>query len=260
MELRGKTVLITGSCSEGMGRSTAFRLGREGANVVLNYGTHRTGVEAQEKAERIAEAIRTLGGQSIVVEADTTSEDEVKSLVGAARDAFGTVDVLVNNAGGEWTVRDCTEIDVAHWRKVLAAEIDATFFLLKSVLPDMRRRRWGRIIHIGMDGALLLQTMAQRAPDYCLGKAVRSWITTAWGLQEFESGITVNCVEPGLTEHLSFEAALEAARGDDAAWRQRTKVTCHDVAEIVAFLCSEAARFISGSVIRIPTDQNVLPR
>ncbi|MCC6698351.1 MAG: SDR family oxidoreductase [Candidatus Hydrogenedentes bacterium] len=260
MKLIGKTVLITGSCSEGMGRSTALRLGREGANIILNYGTHRTGVEVQEEAGRVAAAIRELGGQAIVVEANTTSEQDVVALVRAAQNSFGPIDILVNNAGGDWTVRDLTEIDFDHWRKVLAAEVDATFLLLRSVLPDMRQRRWGRIIHISMDGALRLQTMAQRAPDYCLGKAVRSWMATAWGLQEFDSGITVNCVEPGLTEHMTFEAALEAARGDDAAWRQRANVTCHDIAEAVAYLCSEEARFVSGSIIRIPTDQKVLPR
>ena len=244
MKLLGKTVLVTGSCSEGMGRSTALRLGREGANIVLNYGTHRTGAEAQERADRIAASIRELGGQAIVVEADTTNEHDVTALASAAREAFGAIDILVNNAGGDWIVRDCTEIDFAHWRKVLAAEIDATFLLLRSVLPEMRQRRWGRIIHISMDGALMLQTMARRAPDYCLGKAVRSWMTTAWGLQEFDTGITVNCIEPGLTEHMTFEAALEAARGEDASWRQRTKVTSHDIAEAVAFLCSEEARFL----------------
>lgn len=66
MELKGKTALITGSCGEGMGRSTALRLAREGANIVLNYGTHRRGAEVQTHANRISEAIRQLGGRAVV--------------------------------------------------------------------------------------------------------------------------------------------------------------------------------------------------
>ncbi len=259
MELKGRTALITGSCSEGMGRSAAFRLAREGANIALNFGTHRRDAEARAKADKVAGAVKALGGEAMVCEADTTREDEVAGMVQAAQDAFGAVDILVNNAGGDWLPMELTEISAEQWRAVLAAEIDATFFLLKHVLPGMRERQWGRIVHISMDGATLLQTMSQRGADYCLGKAARTWMTTAWGLQEFPRGVTVNCVEPGLTEQMSFEDALAAARGGDTAWRQREKSQAHDIAEAVAYLCSGAARFVSGSVIRLPTDMGVVP-
>jgi NAD(P)-dependent dehydrogenase (short-subunit alcohol dehydrogenase family) len=90
------------------------------------------------------------------------------------------------------------------------------------------------------------------APDYCLGKAARAWMTKAFGLQEFARGVTVNCIEPSPTAHMSFGNALKAAKGDYSAWQQRESATCHDIAEIIAFLCSEAGRFISGSIIRLP--------
>jgi 3-oxoacyl-[acyl-carrier protein] reductase len=252
MKLTGKTALITGSCGEGMGRSTALRLAREGANIVLNYGTHRCSEEIQNHAEKIAETIRELGGQAIIQPANTTDEQQVKAMIDAACREFGSVDILVNNAGGDWNTRDYTDIPLEHWRSVLSAEIDGAFLTMKYVVPDMRKRQWGRIVHIGMSGTLTMEGTAGLAPDYCLGKAVRGWMTRAFGLQEFGSGINVNCIEPGPTEHMTFEDALKAAKGDYSAWQQREGITCHDIAEIIAFICSEAGRFISGSMIRLP--------
>ena len=254
MELLGKAALITGSCAEGMGRSTALVLARKGADIVLNYGTHRRGPEAREKAERVAEAIEVMGRRVVIKEADTAEPGQVKGLVDAAIEAFGGVDILVNNAGADWRIRDYVEIGYEEWRKALASEIDATFLLMKYVVPGMRERKWGRIIHLSMDKVLSLQTMKGLAPDYCLGKAARSWMSTAFGVQEFGQGITVNSIEPGLTAHLKFEEALAAAQGDLDGWHGREGVTCHDVALVIAFLCGDTGRFISGSTIRIPTD------
>lgn len=252
MEREVRTALITGSCGEGMGRSTAFRLAREGMNIVLNYGTHRRGQEVQADAARIADAVRELGGRAIVQPADTTDEGQVVAMVEAAQKAFGGIDILVNNAGGEWDVRDYAEIELEHWRSVLSAEIDGAFLTMKHVVPGMRVRGWGRIVHIGLDGALQSRNVRNVAPDYALGKAARAWMAAALGSQEFGKGITVNCIAPGPTAHMSFEGALQAARGDHSAWQERERVTCHDIAEAVAFLCSEAGRMISGSTICFP--------
>jgi NAD(P)-dependent dehydrogenase (short-subunit alcohol dehydrogenase family) len=252
MELEGRTALISGSCGEGMGRSTALRLAREGASIILNYGTHRRGKEVEANASRIAESISILGGRAIVQQADTTDEKQVKAMIAAAVREFGGVDILVNNAGGDWAVCDYTDISFAHWKAVLSAEIDSAFLMMKHVAPGMRERRWGRIINIGLDGAIRLESMKGVAPDYCLGKAARAWMTTAFGLQELSKGITVNCIEPGPTAHMALEDAFRAASGDYSAWRKRERATCHDVAEIIRFLCSEAGRFISGSTVRLP--------
>lgn len=105
MSLEGRTALVTGSCGEGMGRSIALRLAREGANLVLNYGTarrtKRQTTEAAKRAERVAAAARELGGQAIVQPADTRDEDQVRAMLEAAEVEFGAVDILVSNAGGD---------------------------------------------------------------------------------------------------------------------------------------------------------------
>lgn len=251
MQLKGKTALITGSCGEGMGRSTAFRLAREGANIVLNYGTHRRGEKMAADAAGIADAVAQLGGKAIVQQADTRDERQVAAMVSAAVEAFGQVDILVNNAGGDWEIRDYTQIPLGDWKAVLAAEIDGPFLLMKHVAGGMRQRRWGRIIHIGMAGVLWMQGMKGLAPDYCLGKAVRAWMATAFGPGELARGVTVNCVEPGHVPHMSFEGALAAARSQLSAWEPQEGATCADVAQLVAFLCSEAGRFVTGNTIRL---------
>ena len=248
MGLKGKTALITGSCGKGMGRSTALRLAREGTNIVLNYGTRRDGAEVEADAARIADAIAQLGGRAIVQKADTSDEQQVKAMVEAACAEFGQVDILVNNAGGAWDAKDYTEIDIGHFRKTLAAEIDGAFLTMKHVVPGMRERRWGRIIHISLTFALWMDSVEGMAPDYCLGKAARSWMTMAFGAQEFKHGITVNCIEPGPTPSIEFDEALKAAGGDYASFKKREQANCHDVAEIIAFLCSEAGRFVSPPI------------
>lgn len=253
MELKGKTALITGSCGEGMGRSTALRLAREGANIVLNYGTYSKGEEIQNHAEEIAKTIGELGGQAIIQPADTTDEQQVKAMVESAYGKFGSIDILINNAGGGWNTVDYTEIPLEQWKAVLSSEIDGAFLTMKYIVPGMRQNEWGRIVHIGMSGTANMEGIAWLAPDYCLGKAVRGWMTKAFGLQEYGKGITVNCIEPGPTAHMSFTDAVKAAKGDLSEWKKREGLACHDIAEIIAFLCSEAGRFVSGSSIRLPT-------
>ncbi|MBN1844143.1 MAG: SDR family oxidoreductase [Sedimentisphaerales bacterium] len=252
MTCEGKVALITGSTGEGIGRSTAFVLARRGADIVLNFGTYHRDAEFEQNAERVISAIRDMGRRAILVKADTRRDEEVSLLAETALREFGRVDILVNNAGGGWQPRDYTEIPYEHWRQVLAAEIDGAFLTMKYLIPRMRERRWGRIIHIGLDNALRMQNLAHLAPDYCLGKAVRAWMTTAFGPQEFPRNITVNCIEPGPTAHMSFADALRAAQGDHSDWQPPEGPCAHDVAEIIAFLCSPAARFISGSTIRLP--------
>ena len=268
LELQARTVLITGSCGYGTGASTALRLGREGANIVLNYGTVRRGPEVREQAEKIAAAVEELGGRAIIQVADTREEEQVKGMVRAAEKEFGPIDILVNNAGGEWHGCDWSEVDVAKWRSTLAAEIDAVMLTQKYVLPGMRNRKWGRIINMGMQGTS--QARGAPAPAYCLGKAARAWMTEVIADPHWRTGVTVNCIELGDTSYLGLEDTLRLAQGDDpettvtalapitlekrwtSAWHDHPAPTCFDIAEIVAFLCSNAGRFITGSLIRLP--------
>ncbi len=263
-----RTAIVTGACGSGMGRSTALCLAREGANVVLNYGTYRRGAERRALGEKIAAAVERLGGRALVYEADTKDETQVAAMVSATRAQFGPVDILINNAGGPFRIGDFTDIPLEEWKDVLAAEIDAPYLLMKHTLPAMRERGWGRVIHIGAEDSLHVPNGS--APDYFLGKAARGWMTVAFAPRDEAHGITMNCIEPHVTVHVSLDDAVDLAAGvvgnrevavhDPGSgaelwrgpWPARPGPTCHDVAETIAFLCSDRARFISGTLVRLP--------
>jgi NAD(P)-dependent dehydrogenase (short-subunit alcohol dehydrogenase family) len=106
-----------------------------------------------------------------------------------------------------------------------------------------------------MNGAVTRKTTDKTAVDYIIGKNARTWMALAIGNDEFDNGITFNIIEPGPVEHIkSLDAAVAPVVGDIAAWQARVKPNAHDAAEAIAFLCSEAGRFVSESIIRYPTD------
>src|SRR2546428_12113805 len=147
--LRGRVALVTGSTGEGMGRSIALTLAREGADVVLNHGTNRRTSATNNR--RLVKAIEGLGSRAIVVRADTAKGDEVRNMYTRAEREIGPVDILVNNAGGSRDPRqDITKVDDAAWQGVLRAEIDGMFHSIRAWSPAIVRGRWGRVGNIGL--------------------------------------------------------------------------------------------------------------
>jgi NAD(P)-dependent dehydrogenase (short-subunit alcohol dehydrogenase family) len=243
MLFRNRVAVITGSTGEGMGRSIALTFAKEGARVVLNYGTgHPNNMSA---ADKVLEEIRALGGYAI--KADTREEDEVKAMINGAITLYGQIDFLICNSGGAWEPRDLTEIDQESWRSVIKAELDGLFYSIKLVLPHMRRARFGRIVAIGMAGA-----ERQTGPpyDYHVGKGARNLLMRAIAGDELANGITCNVVAPGHIKHVTLKQAVESAKLG-GIWKRRTAPLPQDVAEIVRFLCSEQADWVTGSVIEV---------
>jgi 3-oxoacyl-[acyl-carrier protein] reductase len=246
MELEGRVALVTGASGEGMGRSIALTLAREGADIIVNYR------ERSRRAQGVARVIEEMGRRSLVQQADVADPAAVQAMVEAALHAFGHIDILVNSAGGAWKPQDLPEIEPEHWRSVMAEEIDASYLLMRAVLPGMRERGWGRIISIGGYGADDWRAGPPEAPlDYPLGKAARHWLTRTLAPREMAHGITINAVAPGLVPYVSLEEAVEAVRSGPAS-ASRKHPAPQDVAEAVAFLCSERARFLTGAVLTMP--------
>lgn len=242
--LSGRTAIVTGSTGEGMGRQTAWTLAREGANVVLNYGTYRRGEAAAKRA--VAEA-KALGGDAIAVRADTRKEADVRRLVAAAEKVFGNVDVAVANAGGDFIERGLQETSLADWKKVVDAEIDGAFLLAREVLPGMRKRGWGRLVFISWDKAA---TARDEVYDYAVGKLGREALAMKIARAEVENGITSNVVAPGYIPYPSDAVSRQLVR-HGKAWTERKRSWNQDIAEAVAWLCSDEARFVNGSRICI---------
>ena len=243
MELSGRVALVTGASGEGMGRSIALTLAREGADIVVNFRQRR------ERAEVVAQTIEAMGRRALVHQADVADADAVQAMVAAAEAHFGRLDIAVGSAGGPWQPRDLPEIEPDHWREVQAGEIDAAYALLRAALPGMRERGWGRIVLIGGYRADEWRAGPPEAPlDYPLGKAARHWLVRTLGPRELAHGVTVNAVAPGPIEWVTLEQARRLVEGDVEASDEPTP---QDAAEVVAFLCSERASFVTGAVIPV---------
>lgn len=243
MELAGRVALVTGASGNGMGRSIALTLAREGADIVVNYK------ERSERAAQVAQAIESMGRRAFAYQADASDADAVQTMARAAEERLGRLDIAVVSAGGSWEPRDLPEIKPAHWRAVMAEEIDASYAVLRAVLPGMRAREWGRVVLIGGLGADDWRFGPPDAPlDYPLGKAARHWLVRTLGPRELAHGITINGVAPGPSEYVTLEQARRLVEGDVEAGDDPTP---QDAAEVVAFLCSERARFVTGAVVPV---------
>lgn len=244
MGLEGRVALVTGAGGNGIGRSIALTLARDGAAIAVNYRRDAASAGA------VVRAVREFGPPSAAFAADVSDPGAVDAMVAAVTSQLGPVDILVNSAGGPWKPQDVTEIAPEHLGKVLGLEVEATYYLLRAVLPGMRERGWGRIVSIGGHLADDWRFGPPDAPlDYPLGKAARHWITRTLAPREFGRGITINAIASGPTTRFTFDQAIMAVRDGAPA---STDNTPQHIADIAIFLCSDAASRISGAVIPVP--------
>jgi len=244
MGLEGRVALVTGAGGQGMGRSIALTLARDGADVALNY--HRR----DEHVAATCRAIEAMGRRAVALAADIADPQAVRAMVTEAAAQLGRIDILVNSAGGPWKPQDITQIEPSHLREVIGEEIESVFYLMAAVLPGMRERGWGRIVSVGGHMADDWRFGPPEAPvDYPLGKAARHWLTRTLAPLEFARGITVNAVAPGPTRRISHEEAVAAVRGADIGGEGNNP---QDIAEVVAFFCSDAASRVTGAVVPVP--------
>jgi 3-oxoacyl-[acyl-carrier protein] reductase len=242
MSLEGRVALVTGSSGGGMGRSTALSLAREGADVVLNYGTYST---EREPGLKVAAAIRDMGRKALLIKADTTRPADVKRMIARTAERFGRLDILVNNAGGAWKEQPHDEVEPEFWRKVIDAELSGPFYCIRYALPIMRKRKWGRIVNIGWYEA---EPWRKPPLDYSVGKAARHLLAEKLAPAEAKNGITINNISPGEIPHLELDEAVRAAK-DPASRPNQRNASPSEIAEAVVWLCSDAARFVSGGTI-----------
>lgn len=244
--LAGRAALVTGAGGAGMGRSTALTLARDGAKVALNYGTYRKSAALAKQTARAIES--EFGSRAILLPGDTTRPAVCRNLVAKTKRAFGTVDIIVNNAGSPWDFLPIEKVRDAEWAKSMAAEINNAWYLTKAALPAMRRRGYGRIFLLGM-----FRAQAWRGPpfDGTFGKAARGLLTEKLALALWQDGITVNNIAPGYIDWVSFKQALSDAKsGPPRLSRDQRPVPQH-AAEAIAWLCREEQRWISGAEIPV---------
>lgn len=238
MTCEDRVAIVTGAAGKGMGRSIALTLAREGARVVVNYRT------SAESAEAIVDHIGRRGGEAVAMQADVFEAQGCKQLVDAAVERFGQVDICIVGPGGGWHPEPPDALESTAALEDLRQEIAPLFYLMPLVLPGMYERTWGRLI-----GLALHPRQVSPAYAYNVGKAARVEALLLAQEQAWGQGVTVNVMAPGPVAAVeSLEKAAELC-DHGAAWQQRTDVTPQDVAEGVAFLCSEAGSFITGCVL-----------
>jgi 3-oxoacyl-[acyl-carrier protein] reductase len=189
-KLDGRVALVTGA-SRGIGKAIAVALAQAGCSLIVNYK------EQQEAAQSVAAAIRAMKRPCMVRKADVSIPSEAQNLVSEAEGAFGAVDILVNNAGiAQPTI--LKELDyLRDWEPVLRTNLTSAFVLTQLVLPNMRGRRWGRIINISSVAA---QNGGVIGPHYAASKAGLIGLTHSYASLLADEGITVNAIAPALIE------------------------------------------------------------
>jgi len=238
MTCEGKVAIVTGAAGGGIGRSIALTLAREGAQVVVNSRT------SGRSAAAVVKQIEDHGGKGIAVEANVFQRQGCKKLVQTALEKLGQVDICVINPGASWHGEPLEKLDSEGAINDVCSEVAPAFYLLPLVLPGMYLREWGRII-----GIALLPPYDSPAYAYNVAKAARTHALLQARDQAWEHGVTVNVIGPGpLPPIESLEAAVEQCN-HGPAWQRRATANPQDIADGVAFLCSDAGSYITGCVL-----------
>ncbi len=239
--LAGKTALVTGA-SRGIGRATALALGRQGAEVLVHYGTGKA------EAEMVAEAILAAGGHADILGADLAAPDGPHRLAAEVRKIVrGRLDILVANAGiaNAAPIEDHTVVD---FDRLFAINVRAPFFLVQQLLPIL-----GEDSRIVLLSSLAARTSVGTLSAYAATKGAIDTLVKHFAAALGERGIRVNAVAPGVvaTEMSSFtktEAGQAITLGMQAIKRIAQP---EDIADAVVFLASDAARWVSGDTLRV---------
>jgi 3-oxoacyl-[acyl-carrier protein] reductase len=245
--LRGTGAIVTGGAT-GIGRATALELARHGVKVAFNYldsGDGRTRTEA----ERTAAQLRQLEVAVFCRECDVRDAEDVGIFVEEAKDAFGDLHILVNNAGiaadrALWRMSD------EQWRTVVETNLTGAFHMLRAVAPIFRAQHYGKIVNVSSVHGLRSEF---GVANYAASKAGLLGLTRSAAVELGPSNVNVNAVAPGyirttkLTEAVPAEV-LDRAREKSVLGRLGDP---QDVAHVVVFLCSELARHITGAIVPV---------
>ena len=235
-----KTVALVTGASRGIGRATALRLADDGWAIAVNY------IHDGEAADAVATEVRQRGQEALVVRADVSRRSEVESMVKRVEDELGPIAVLVNNAG---IVRDnlLTFMKDDEWNDVLDTNLKGPFYTTKTVGRRMARRRRGCIVNVSSDAGLLGDMM--RA-NYAAAKAGLVGLTKTAARELAGSGIRVNAVAPGLID-TDLTADMPARKRERHVARipQGRFGTPGDIANVIAFLASDASCYITGQTL-----------
>jgi len=242
MKLPGKVAIITGG-GRGLGRSVALAFGKEGAKVVMAART-------KEEIEHVATELRSLKREALAIPTDASDEKQVNHMVQRTLEAFGTVDILVNNAAVRGPIGPIQEISLAAWKQTIKTNLTSVFLCTKAVLPIMMGKKQGKIINVAT-------TMSPRPnlTPYMVAKAGVIHFTKQLSRELKDYNIQVNAIHPGVMDTRMQEEIRKAgirAVGTDMFERLKEEGILHppdEPAKLVLFLASPAADGITGEFL-----------
>jgi 3-hydroxybutyrate dehydrogenase len=252
--LKQKTAVVTGSTS-GIGLGIARAMAREGANVVINGFGDKAAIEKER-----AGIEKEFSVKAIYSPADMTKPVEIAEMIRTAEATFGSVDVLVNNAGIQH-VAPIEEFPIEKWDAIIAINLSAAFHAIRAAVPGMKARKWGRIITTASAHSLVASPFKAA---YVTAKHGLTGLTKTVALEVATFGVTVNCISPGYV----WTPLVEKQIPDTMKARNMTKeqvinevllaaqptkqfVTIDQVASLAVYLCSDAAAQITGANLSI---------
>jgi 3-oxoacyl-[acyl-carrier protein] reductase len=234
-DLKGRVALVTGG-DRGLGRSIALALASAGMNIAVNYRV------AKQEAESVARELEGMGVHALALRADVSDANDVAEMVANTRRELGPVDVLVNNAGIARPLA-LEHVHVATWDATMAVNLRAPFLVTSAVLPEMRARRWGRILFISSTAAKVGGVVG---PHYAASKAGLEGLMHSYASILAKEGITSNAIAPALIE-------TEMLAGNPLASPERIPVgrfgTADEVASVV--LAIAANGYVTGQTIQV---------
>ena len=236
-----KIALVTGA-SKGIGKAITLKLASMGIKVAINYNSSKD--EAKETADKII----ANGGSAIILKADVSNYDEVQEIIKEVDSTWGPIDILVNNAG---IISDnlLVRMSIEEWTKVINTNLNGTFYCTKSVLRNMLKNRWGRIINIGSVVGLrgnIGQT------NYAASKAAIIGFTKALAKEVAARNITVNTVTPGYINTETVDILPQKLKDHILTHiPQQQFGEKEDIAHIVGFLASQESNYITGQTISV---------
>jgi 3-oxoacyl-[acyl-carrier protein] reductase len=234
--LHGKVAIVTGAAN-GIGRAIAERYGAEGAQVVVND-------VKLEGAERVVQAIQAAGGSALALAADVSDAAQVGTLFDAALARFGSLDVLVNNAGMTNTERHFLEADAEWWNRIIAVNLSSMFLCGQRAAQIMASKGAGVIINMSSGGA----TRAHRGnAAYDAAKGGVEALTRAMALDLGPYGVRVNGLVPGSIDSKGMAAEIKRARGETMPLGRVGEA--EELAGPAVFLASDDARYITGHML-----------
>lgn len=241
MELLNKKAIITGACG-GFGRELSLTFAKEGADISL--------VDIK-KAElnNLAAEINGLGRKALPIFADITRENDVNELVYKTVSALGRIDILVNNAGLARSAK-IQDITLEEWNRLINVNLTGTFLCCRAVIDYMIKQNYGKIVNLASISA---QTGRMVGVDYAASKSGIVGITRTLALQVAANGINVNAVAPGPVVTPLFEKNFdpEVVEKLKASIPYKRQGTTRDIANLILFLASDKAEWITGEVVAI---------